>query len=100
MWRRHAALALNGTAGDQASGRGPRPTPPSSRRQPADPCNKVVGSYNFFGYMKPKAEIRRTGLFVRVFRSATCQGIKYSFRLVRRNRDALIMHGQCNVLRV
>src|SRR3954453_21055028 len=42
MWRRQAALALNGTAGVQASGRGRRPTPPSSRRQPADPCNKVL----------------------------------------------------------
>src|SRR4051794_39919528 len=42
MWRRQAALALNGTAGVQASGRGRCPTPPSSRRQPADPCNKVA----------------------------------------------------------
>src|SRR3954453_19325421 len=41
MWRRHAALALNGTAGSKRQGRGRRPTPPSSRRQPADPCNKV-----------------------------------------------------------
>src|SRR3954468_8019306 len=41
MWRRQAALALNGTAGSEYPGRGRRPTPPSSRRQPADPCNKV-----------------------------------------------------------
>src|SRR5829696_9239009 len=28
--------------GSEYQGRGRRPTPPSSRRQPADPCNKVA----------------------------------------------------------
>ena len=58
-----------------------------------------MGGYNFFGDIEPKAKISRTGLFLPVFRSAARQGIEYSFRLVRRNRDALVMHGQYNVLR-
>src|SRR3954452_22805253 len=35
------AVALNGTAGVRVLGKESPSTPPSSRRQPADPCNKV-----------------------------------------------------------
>src|SRR3954462_7217699 len=41
LLRVRCAVALNGTAGVRVLGKSRLPTPPSSRRQPADPCNKV-----------------------------------------------------------